>query len=67
MIRALIRAYCLWQANGIAAERRAYQSAGLIGLQYMQNSIAEEGSYRSRAAQLLTTRQEPQNVKERTL
>lgn len=52
MIRALIRAYCLWQANGIAAERRAYQSAGLIGRQYLQNSIAEEAGYRSRAESL---------------
>lgn len=51
MIRALIRAYCLWQANGIAAERRAYQSAGLIGRQYLHNSLAEEASYRMKASQ----------------
>jgi hypothetical protein len=51
MFRALIRAYCLWQANGIAAERRAYQSAGLIGRQYLSNSMAEEASYRLRAEQ----------------
>lgn len=52
MFRAIRRAWLLWNANAIKAEREAYERAGVIGPQYRKNSLMQELDCRLKASAL---------------
>lgn len=52
MIRAIYRRWLLWEADAIKAEREKYESAGIVGLQYLSNSLLAELECRRKASAL---------------
>lgn len=52
MLKKIYRRWLLWNADAIRAEREKYESAGMVGLQYLSNSLLSELECRRKAAAL---------------